>query len=104
MDIYLLSFLGIVVGSIFLTVYNYLWKLLSDPNLAFDLKYWITMLVAVLLTIMSTPLLFLNVQIPAGSDFYVFITMVAYGFTVNQVINKPISYLVKTAGGMTGAH
>lgn len=99
MDIYLLSFLGIVVGSIFLTIYNYLWKLLGDPDLTFDLKYWITMLVAVLLTIMSTPLLFLNVQIPQGSDFYIFITMVAYGFTVNQVINKPISYLVKTAGG-----
>jgi len=102
MDIYLLSFMGIVVGSIFLTIYNYLWKLLADPDLAFDQKYWITMLVAVLLTIMSTPLLFLNVDIPLGSDFYVFITMVAYGFTVNQVINKPVSYLVKAAGGNIG--
>ena len=95
MDIYLLSFMGIVVGSIFLTVYNYLWKILSDSHLRFDQKYLITMLVSILLTIMATPLIFLNVTIPLGSDFYVFMSMIAIGFTVNHVINKPVAYFLK---------
>ena len=95
MDIYILSFVGIVLGSIFLTIYNYLWKILGDSNLRFDQKYLITMLVSILLSIMATPLIFLNVTIPLGSDFYVFISMAAIGFTVNHVINKPVAHFLK---------
>ena len=95
MDIYLLSFMGIVVGSIFLTVYNYFWKILRDSDVRFDLKYCITMLISILLTITATPLIFLNVTIPLGSDFYVFISMAAIGFTVNHVINKPVAHFLK---------
>ena len=95
MDIYILSFLGIILGSIFLTIYNYLWKILRDSDVRFDLKFCITMLVSILLTITATPLIFLNVTIPVGSDFYVFISMIAIGFTMNHVINKPVSYFLK---------
>ena len=95
MDIYILSFLGIVVGSIFVTVYNYFWKILRDSDVRFDLKYCITMLISILLSITATPLIFLNVTIPLGSDFYVFMSMVAIGFTVNHLINKPVSYFMR---------
>ena len=95
MDIYILSFLGIVVGSIFVTVYNYFWKILRDSDVRFDLKYCITMLISILLTITATPLIFLNVTVPLGSDFYVFMSMVAIGFTVNHLINKPVSYFMR---------
>jgi len=95
MDIYILSFLGIVVGSIFVTVYNYFWKILRDSDVRFDLKYCITMLISILLTITATPLIFLNVTVPLGSDFYVFMSMVAMGFTVNHLINKPVSYFMR---------
>ena len=95
MDVYILSFLGIVVGSIFVTVYNYFWKILRDSDVRFDLKYCITMLISILLTITATPLIFLNVTVPLGSDFYVFMSMVAIGFTVNHLINKPVSYFMR---------
>jgi amino acid transporter len=92
-----IAFIGYIVGAIALTVYNYIWKILEEPNTPWDQKYTMTMLMSIILSIISAMFFFSNVQVPVGlaSDFSIFIITFAEGFAVNHVINKPISYLAK---------
>lgn len=93
LDIYILILLAVMAGGIGRTLYHFLFKVLNDPSLAFDKKYLITMLIAVLMTIMSTPLLLVNVEIPQGSEFFVLISMYSLGWFSNDLLNPPISTL-----------
>jgi len=96
MDIYLLMLIAVCAGAAGRTLYHYLFKVLDNPGLAFDKKYIVTMLIAVLMTIMSSPLLLLNVTIPQGSDGYIAIATFAIGWTSNDVLNPPVSLAANT--------
>ena len=95
MDIEMLAFFAILVGAATKTFYDYLFKIVEDPKITFDSLYLVSMLISVLLTIMTTPLLFLNVTVPTGSDFFIFIAMFSYGFTANHLINRPVTLATK---------
>jgi len=90
-NIYVLSFIMLTVGAVVKTLYDFGFKIVEDPNLAFDRKYIVTMLLAIFGTIALSPLLFLNVTIPQGSEAFIAISMYCIGFTGNHMLNRPVS-------------
>ena len=72
MDILLMALLGYVIGAVFRTAYDYLWKALEDESVIFDTKYWFTMVVSIILSIMSAMVTFTTLQ---------FLLMVLLGFS-----------------------
>lgn len=95
MDPLLVAFLGYVLGTIGLTVYNYMWKKLQEPEIVFDSKYAATMLISIILSVLLSMATFTTIQFPVDGTFYVFIQAFTIGFSLNVVVNKPISYLSK---------
>lgn len=95
MDILLIAFLGYIVGSVFRTVYDYLWKTMDDPEFTWDHKYTVTMLISIILSIISAMVTFTAVQVPVNGTTYIFMACVAQGFMVNHLVNKPVDYLSK---------
>lgn len=95
MDQLTLSFLGFILGAIGATVYPYGWKIMENPELIFDKKYAVTMLMSILLTIIVSPMVFLTVQIPVTAEGTLFILTASFsmGFTTNSVVNRPVSFL-----------
>lgn len=94
MDQLTLSFLGVMLGTIGATIYPFAWKIMENPELAFDKKYAITMLMSILLTITTSPMVFLTVQIPTTAEGTMFLlaTSFAIGFTANSIVNRPVSF------------
>ena len=93
-----LAFLGYLIGALFRTMYDYLWKTIEQPDLVFDKKYLASMLIAVILSLMSAAVTFTTIQVPVDSGAYVMLTTLAIGFMANHLINKPIDYLSKKRG------
>lgn len=103
MDVLIIAFVGYVVGGIGRTVYDFLWKLLDDPKAVWDQKYTITFLISTIISFISAVALFSTVQIPpdlaVSSQFSIFIITFTQGFTINHLVNKPITYLTAKAEG-----
>lgn len=95
MDIILAAFIGYVVGAVFRTSYDLLFKLLEKPDMPLDRRYIITMLISIVLSFMSAAVTFSGVVIPEGSATMVLILTLAQGFMVNHLLNKGVSYLAK---------
>ena len=95
MDVYLLAFVGYILGAAGRTSYDYLFVLLENPDTAFDRKYIITALVSIIFSFMSAALVFPNLQLPTGSDFMIMLITFSQGFAANHGINKIASYLTK---------
>lgn len=95
MDIIVLAYLGFIAGVVLRTLYDYLFKLLEDPNLAFDRKYLVTMLISLIIAAIGGTALFSSLPLPpsGAADFYVVIASFATGFMTNALINKPVTYL-----------
>lgn len=93
MDIILVAFLAYILGAIFRTTYDYLWKALEKPDITFDTKYWITMVISIILSMMSAMVTFTTFTIPVDGAMWVFIACLTQGFMVNHLVNKPITYL-----------
>lgn len=94
MDQLTLSFFGFMAGTLGWTLYGFIWKVMENPELAFDKKYLLTMLLSMLLTIITSPMLFLSVQIPltATGTLFILLTSFSMGFTTNALTNKPVSF------------
>ena len=73
MDILLIALLGYVIGAIFRTVYDFLFKTLEEPHLCFDSKYIATMIIGVILSFMSAMVTFTLVQIPVDGVYFMFL-------------------------------
>lgn len=93
MDIILMGFIGYVIGAVFRTSYDLLFKILEEPNVPLDRRYIVTMLISIILSFMSAAVTFSGIVLPPGSEMVVFVATLAQGFTVNHIINKPVTYL-----------
>jgi hypothetical protein len=93
----MLALIGYVVGAVVMSLYDYLFKTLEDPNFSWDHKYTVTMLLSILGAFITAILTFPNIQIPESAEGFVFASTVALGFTVNHLINKPVTYISKLA-------
>lgn len=98
MDILIVAFLGFVLGAIGRTAYDWLFKALGDPAFKFDSKYVASMLISIILSFITASVTFSTVTLPIGSEYFVLFAMVSEGYLINDVVNKPISYLSKKAG------
>lgn len=95
MDIIFAAFLGYVIGAAGRTLYDYLFKIVENPDLAFDRRYLVTMLVSIILSVLTATVTFSTVPIPDTSWNLVVFFMATMGFTINDLINKPLSYAIK---------
>ena len=96
-DPILVVFVGYVCGSAGRTAWDYLWKVAGDPDLIFDVKYIISMLVALILSFISSMVTFANVQFPPGTMWFIFFWGVQQGYVMNDIVNKPLTYALKLA-------
>ena len=94
-DSILLALLGYFIGALFMTLYDYLWKALNNPDLVFDRKYVASMLISTILSLMFAVVTFTTLQVPVDSAGYIMLSTIAMGFMVNHLINKPVHYLSK---------
>ena len=90
----LIAIIGFLAGPLGKTLYDFFWKLAADPDIAFDKKYWITMLASMGIGFFAALVelaAFLQ-QIPIGSQAYIFLASFSQGFMLNHVINRPVDY------------
>ena len=95
MDVFIVALIGYILGAVFRTTYDYLWKIIEAPELIFDKKFMATMIVAILITAISAVAFFPTVSIPTDTLAWTLISCIGLGFTVNHLVNKPVSYLTE---------
>lgn len=87
-----IAIVGFILGPIARTIYAYLWKIRENPDMTFDKRYWITMVAALgtsfIAGLIELPMVIPN--LPEGSVWFVFFSMFAQGFMVNDIINAPL--------------
>jgi hypothetical protein len=90
--------LSLVLGALVWTMGRYVWKLHSNPSIAFNHAYLLTMLFSMVAVVALIPLAASIVLhslslFPSGIWFAVAAAFAA-GFTVNVIVNWPITYLI----------
>ena len=98
MDPIVLAFVGYLVGALFRTLYDFLWKAMDHPEIVFDRKYLASMLISIILSLISSVVTFTTIQVPVDGATYILLATVAIGFTMNHLVNKPIDYLSTKKG------
>lgn len=95
----MVALIGYILGAVFRTTYDYLWKIMGDPDLIFDKKFLATMIVAILITAISAVAFFPTVTIPTDTIAWTLLSCISIGFMANHLINKGVSYIAKRKGG-----
>lgn len=95
LDPLLIGLLGYVLGGVFRTLYDFLWKIVEEPDTSFDKKYIATLIISVIITLISSIVTFPTIQMPQDGAVTILLFTVLAGFAANHLINKPISYLTK---------
>lgn len=97
LDLYTWAFIAYVVGTLLRTIYAYLWKMLETPDLSFDKKYWVTMIISIILSVIVATTTFMGVieQIPdtGVNRTFLFFTFLSLGYALNDLVNRPVTYL-----------
>ena len=65
-DSILMAILGVVAGTIFITLYNFAWKKIKK-ELGFDLSYVFTMLISAIASVAILPVFFINNALPPNN-------------------------------------
>jgi hypothetical protein len=90
----IVAIIGFLLGPLGRTFYDFLWKLLEDPDIPFDRRYLITLLaslgIAFFAGLVQCPG-FIS-QLPEGSQAFIFLASFAQGFMISHVINRPLDY------------
>lgn len=98
MDIILIAFVCYTAGGALRTLYDYLFKIMDNPELSFDRKYIATMLISIVLSIISALVTFTLIEVPEGAESFVALSCLAQGFAMNHLVNKPVDYLSHIGG------
>ena len=91
----IVAILGIFLGCFARTVFPYLKKLEENPDTAFDKKYLISLLLALVSSIIGAVLIVPSFQIPQGANIVVFSIAFTTGWGANDILNE-------IAGGYKG--
>ena len=97
MDILLIAFLCYVLGAVFRTLYDFLWKAVEHQEFSWDHKYTASLLISIILSFISAMVSFSTVHIPSDGYVYVAMASVTMGFTIAHIVNKPIDHMSKKA-------
>lgn len=86
--------ISILLGATTYTLWGYLWKKFKDPSIPFELSYLYSLLISMLITIISIPLVLNNQAIPDTLLSFIIVGCFAMGFAVNCLINTPLTYML----------
>lgn len=90
-----IALLGFLLGPIARTLYDYLFKVLDDPDIVFDKAYWITMIASMIIgflfALSSAAAIIAN--IPEADRWFIFLACFSQGFMLSHLINKPVTTL-----------
>lgn len=95
MDPLIIAFIGYILGALFRTFYDFLFKLLKDPSTSWDQKYTVTLLISIILTFISAAVTFPLGMVLPSEPVVILLTTIPMGFTVNHAINKAAAFLTK---------
>lgn len=88
-----IALLGFLLGPVARTLYDYLFKVLDDPDIVFDRAYWITMtasmIIGVLFALSSAAAIIAT--IPEADQWFIFLACFSQGFMLSHLINKPVT-------------
>ena len=87
----LMAILGVIAGTIFITLYNFAWKKIKK-ELGFDLSYVFTMLISAIASVAILPVFFINNALPPNNVVFVFLATASMGAVLNLLVNAPVSY------------
>ena len=90
-DSILMAILGVIAGTIFITLYNFAWKKIKK-ELGFDLSYVFTMLISAIASVAILPVFFINNALPPNNGLFVFLATASMGAVLNLLVNAPVSY------------
>lgn len=90
-DAVFMAIIGVVLGTVFVTLYNFAWKKIKK-ELVFDLSYIFTMLIAAIASMAILPVFFINSALPANNGLFVFLAAASMSGLLNLLVNAPVSY------------
>ena len=90
-----IAVVGFLLGPVFRTLYDYFWKAKLDPDIVFDKKYWVSMILSIFIGVIAASIqtaLFLT-NLPQGSELAIFFSSLSEGFMISHLVNGPVDYL-----------
>ncbi len=99
-DIQLLTiFLAFTIGAILRTLWGFLWKVLEDPDLTFDRKYLLSMVVSIVLTFIFAVTTFSTLDLTMEWNPMIAFTFITTGFTMNAIFNDIVKFATREKTG-----
>jgi hypothetical protein len=87
---------SLVGGAIFSTLWGYAWAKYKHPTTTFNINYFFSMLITMIISFIVVPFVLNNQEMPAQIAPLIAFGCFAIGFTVNSIINVPLTnYLNK---------
>lgn len=108
MDTLLIALIFYIAGAITRTLVAYLLKVLSTPDdqLKFDTKYWVTLIISIVLTIVTGIGAFSAVSstIPVGASILaVFMMTFPAGYAISDLTNRGVNTIQENAANKATA-
>jgi hypothetical protein len=88
LDPTIVAIIGIFLGCFARTVFPYLKKVEEDPDTVFDKKYLVSLLIALISSIIGAILIIPSFQIPQGANMVVFSIAFTTGWGTNDILNE----------------
>lgn len=86
-----IAFIGVFLGVLYRTVIPYLSKLKEDPDITFDKKYIVTLVISFLESIVVAMLIFESlptaITTSVTASLAIFLASFAWGYTSNDIAN-----------------
>jgi len=78
------------------TVWGYLWKYIETGELEWDHRYTATMVISIIISIIFAITTFSSLEFPDMWEPMHSFGFIALGFTMNALINSPITAIIKS--------
>jgi hypothetical protein len=97
LDVALIVLACAVLGALAQTLVRFLSKIIqSSSPVSFDVKYWATMALSIILTLIAALGVFMVFPIPEGLPLvYIAVSALLSGFASNVVVNLTVDTVVK---------
>ena len=97
MDVALVVLACVVLGALAQTLVRFLSKIIQSANpVSFDVKYWATMALSIILTLIAALGVFMVFPIPEGLPLvYIAVSALLAGFASNVVVNLTVDTVAK---------
>lgn len=100
MDILYWAFIFYILGAITRTAYGFLAKVIEAPEgeLKFDAKYYATLLISILTSLVAAVATFAALPLPQTSSLLlVFVATFPVGYAINDVTNRGVNIFTSNA-------